>query len=58
MNTPNVKKSAQKLMTPSINELNQLVFWAKIGLKKVKGGSYYPEVLETIKEFEKHKANR
>lgn len=37
-----------------LNELNQLVFWASVALKKKqKGGQYLPEVLETIKEMKK-----
>ena len=52
MNTHNLRPSAKEPITLSKNEVRQLVFWAKIGLKKGKYGSYYDEVIETIKEVE------
>ena len=52
----NIKKTALRPITITVHEINQLIFWAEVALKKTKGGSYFPEVLETIKEI-KNKIN-
>ena len=53
MITNPVRESALRRVSITANELNQLLFWAKVGTEKTNGGSYYPTVLETIKEYRK-----
>lgn len=53
MRSPGIRNKEKKI-TIYLNELNQLVFWASVALKsKVRGGQFYPEVLETVKELKK-----
>ena len=51
MITRPIRKTALRNISITVNELNQLLFWAKIGADKSKGGSYYPDVLSTIVEY-------
>lgn len=47
------KKSGLRDFVITANELRQLLFWAEHGIKELGrggGGSYYPEVVSTIKE--------
>lgn len=45
------KTSSFRQVEISKNELNQLIFWAQIGLTASKGGSYWGYIQETIKEY-------
>lgn len=62
MKTFNCRETAKRIIGISRNELNQLCFWAKVGVEKFegttanvksKGGSYWPEIKQTIKDFQK-----
>lgn len=55
-----LKKSALRKISITRHELRQLLFWAKTGAtaKKWKGGTYFPEILETIRELESKLSSR
>lgn len=51
MNTRKVRSTAKGLVSVTKNELNQLLFWAAVGVKNSKGGAYQDVVETTISEL-------
>ena len=51
MKTFNARESANREILISINELNQLLQWAKVVVSLSLGGSYFETIISTIKEY-------
>jgi hypothetical protein len=45
------KRSAHKEVLVSKNELNQLLFWAAVGVEKSRAGAYWECIEDTVREL-------
>jgi hypothetical protein len=53
MLTHGIRESQKAVIHLTVNELRQLMHWARAGLATYKGGTYWYETPHTIKELEK-----